>query len=448
MTTSSVAAARAALSTVSSEAATLGVFSGDVDAAIVPSTGERRRATRRGEPDPVHRANLFLNSSGVLEWHLGATAAADVSLRRRRAAEEEDLLDGDLVESFEFESLGANAVGAFLQRFDERMNPRVKEPARIWRYAPARTAGALPTSQPMLTPLRGKKRRLLFVHGTFSKSEALLEGIAKAPDGRSFLDSMFATYDEVLAFEHPTVSVSPVLNALDLSQDLAQVDGTLDIVAHSRGGLVTCWALEAFGVPAAQIRAVLVGSPLGGTSLASPPRLRSTLGLLTNFGTALQAAGAAASAFAPFLLAPMAILKVATSITGVVSKTPVLDGTIAMIPGLAAQSRIRNNPEVGRLRGMSTVSEAEYFVVTSDFQPSDPGWKFWQWFRGKRIQNAAMDKVFPGQNDLVVDTDSMSEMSPDVSARFDFRTNPNVHHQNYFEQNRTLSFVHDCLRMK
>jgi len=443
-----VESVREALADCARDAEALEVFGSDMEAADLMSTGLRRRATRRGRPDPVHRAALYLNRAGVLEWHFSAVLAPSATKGPRRAAAlREEAPEGDLVDLFEFETLDANSVGAFLEKADARMNRRLESPQRMYRVSrPA--PGATPGSAPVTAPLAGKKRRLLVVHGTFSRSLALIEGMARATNGDAFFKSVFDTYDEVLAFEHPTMAVSPVLNALDLRAELAKIDGPLDIVAHSRGGLVTRWALEAFGLPASRVRAVLVGSPLGGTSLASPPRLKATLGLLSNVGAALKGAGALASAYVPFMVAPLAILKVATAVVGVVGKTPILDGAIAMIPGLAAQSRVRNNPELLRLRAMSSGGRADYYVVTSDFQPESPGWKFWEWFRGKQVANAAADKVFPGRNDLVVDTESMSDMPHGIAARRQFGTNGTVHHMNYFEQAGTLSFIMESLQMK
>lgn len=435
---------RRALAEVSADATALDMFGSDAAAPGLPTASQRRRATRRGEPDPLHRASLFLNADGVLEWHLDAAldgaAARSGGRRSLFNADDFELPDGELVDVFEFETLGANSVGAFLQRVDERLNPRLTEAARLWRLLPA-DAGQGLMAVPLDAPPQGAKRRLLLVHGTFSKSQAFLDGIGKAPNGAQFWARVFATYDEVLAFEHPTLAVSPVMNALDLQRELIGIQGTLDIIAHSRGGLVTRWALEAFGLPAATVRAVLVGSPLGGTSLASPPRLKATLGLLSNFGSAVKAAGGLATAYLPLLVAPLAILKVATSVAGVVAKTPVLDGTIAMIPGLAAQSRISNNPELIRLHRLPAAAQVQYCAITSDFEPTEPGWRFWQWFRGKRFSNAVADKVFPGANDLVVDTESMSEGPAAIAVRHDFGRNAEVHHTNYFEQRETLNFI-------
>ena len=82
-----------------------------------------------------------------------------------------------------------------------------------------------------------------------------------------------------------------------------------------------------------------------------------------------------------------------------------------------------------------------YAVVASNFEPEDPGWRFWQRFRGQRIADVAADRVFPGENDLVVDTGAMSEGPMPVVARRDFRRSATVHHTNYFEQDATLEFI-------
>src|SRR5262249_4612626 len=120
----------------------------------------------------------------------------------------------------------------------------------------------------------GSKKRMLFVHGTFSKTDAFFDGIRNAPGGPPFLEKLFDSYDEVLGYDHATLSVSPVLNAFDLARLMAKAQGPLDVIAHSRGGLVARWALEGFGLgKAAPVRGILVGCPINGTSLASPPRL-------------------------------------------------------------------------------------------------------------------------------------------------------------------------------
>lgn len=205
--------------------------------------------------------------------------------------------------------------------------------------------------------------------------------------------------------------------------------------------------LEGFGAAHGNgpYRAVLVGVPLGGTSLAAPGRLRVALGLLSNLGTALQLTGAAASAYLPLLIAPLALLKVATSVAGVAAKTPLIDAAVSMIPGLAGQSRVERSQEIGRLRALAFAKPPDYFVVQSNFETEAVGWAFWRWFRGEKLKDLGADQIFPGPNDLVVDTGSMSvlALAPTLpkAACHDFKTSKSVHHTNYFEQRDTLDFI-------
>jgi hypothetical protein len=439
--------ARQAMAEVSAQVEALDVFGGDARPVRLPGTAERRRATRRGLADPLHRAALFLNDAGILEWRLDPQPPPTLGGRRSSGTLPAAGPPGELVDLFEFESLGVNQVSDFLDRTDQRLNPRcvarvgstTRALSRLWRLRPD-AGGALPHYELPDQPPTGSKRRLLLVHGTFSRSQAFLDGIGAAGQGKAFLAQLFHAYDEVLAFEHPTLSVSPVLNALDLHDMLARISGPLDVIAHSRGGLVLRWALDVFGLPDVPVRAVLVGAPLGGTSLAAPDKLRATLSLLSNFGAALQSAGSVASAWMPLLVAPLAILRVASSAVGAVARSPVLDGAIALVPGLAAQSRVAGNPELSRLSARPQREGVDYALIGSDFQPADPGWRFWRWFRKGRLVNAAADSVFPGANDLVVDTDSMLDLAG-ATARHDFGRSETVHHTNYFEQNATLAFI-------
>src|ERR1035437_3223640 len=72
---------------------------------------------------------------------------------------------------------------------------------------------------------------------------------------------------------------------------MATSTADVDIICHSRGGLVTRWFMEAFDRPnRSHRRAVLVGSPLHGTSLAAPGRIRNSINLFTNIGKELGCA--------------------------------------------------------------------------------------------------------------------------------------------------------------
>jgi len=413
-----------------------GVFASSHPEGLKASVPALRRRRRPGQPDPVGVLTLTRTDDGVLRWHEGPLVRT-LPGRRRGGRAAAGAPEGEPLEQFHFEKLEPNEVSAFLARRDLGFTPnpglrRLKGGQLAAVEAPA-----------------GKGRLLLIVHGTFSNSENVLEGVQRSATGPAFLRRIEAHYDQVLTFDHPTVSVSPILNALDLAAAFASTKADVDVVAHSRGGLVARWWLDGLGGGiGGRRRAVLVGSPLGGTSLAAPPRLRQAMNLLTNFGTALKLAGAAAAVYMPFLAAPVAILRVAASITGFMASTPVFDAAVAMIPGLAGQSRVLGNPELVRARRLAPPTAVEYSVVQSNFEAEDPGWRFWRHFRGEVIGDAAADVLFPGENDLVVDTASMTEFSgeafPSDRVRA-FRKSSRVHHTSYFEQPETLQFIADRL---
>jgi hypothetical protein len=93
-------------------------------------------------------------------------------------------------------------------------------------------------------------------------------------------------------------------------------------------------------------------------------------------------------------------------------------------------------------------------MVTSNFEPDAIGWQFWRAFREAktRASDLVADVLFAGENDLVVDTPSMTRLSPSVdlidpARRLDFKTNPTVHHLNYFHQPASADFVRSVFGM-
>ena len=79
---------------------------------------------------------------------------------------------------------------------------------------------------------------LLFIHGTFSNSEGSF-GALWRPERRAEWRRLRALYDDrILAFEHPTLTRSPIANAIDLLEALKAPAREIHLVTHSRGGLV------------------------------------------------------------------------------------------------------------------------------------------------------------------------------------------------------------------
>lgn len=419
------------------QAAGLAMQNVESDARMGPPISALRRRRRRASESEVGVLSL-VQSDGVLRWDLGGGARSAAGRRGRRGGG----AAGDTIAQYRFEALPPNQIGTYLEKADLKLTPT----RGLHTLTPS---GAWYAWTPVAAPPR-KGRVLVFIHGTFSTSENYLSELVATPEGRKFMKRAADRYDAVLAFGHPTLSVSPIVNALDLA---ALFDGSaaeIDVIAHSRGGLVARWWLDALARGmTGKHRAVLVGTPVGGTSLASPASIRSAMDLLTNVGDRLRklasVAGAVAPPVAPFLQLPMVLLQVTTSVTGVLAKTPIADAAVAMVPGLNGQSRVGNSPELRRLRALRA-SPVAYSVVRSNFEPSDPGWKFWEYFRDikGRAADLGADVVFPGANDLVVDTDSMTDFrdAPAFSGlEHDFGTSSTVLHTNYFRQPETLDLI-------
>ena len=91
----------------------------------------------------------------------------------------------------------------------------------------------------------------------------------------------------MVAFDHPSLSVDPLANAAELSSRLPDgMELEVDIVAHSRGGLVArAIAGELDGpLPGLRVRrAVLVGTPNHGTPLANPDHMIDFLDRITTW---------------------------------------------------------------------------------------------------------------------------------------------------------------------
>lgn len=406
---------------------------------------------RRGpQIDPANQAPnqqiiSLVREGGVLRWRVGAALPMAY---RRRAGSRAALPTGQVVKQYAFEALDTSQVYSALVKLDGTLTPGAS-------YASNTLTGLSRLVQGKLRPLAGMpqvggKRVLLVIHGTFSNCASLVDqGLATIPEGRSLLARAEDKYDVVLAYDHPTLSVSPVMNAFDLAALLRPPPSEIDIVCHSRGGLVARWLCEGYSEAGLKRRVVFVGAPLAGTSLAAAPRLRSTLDLLTNIADALRA-GSNLAAANPFFLAASGLLRVVSTVTNLAAKTPLFDAAVALVPGLDGQSRTGNNEEIRRLRANTgnsgfAADPIRYFAIRSNFEPQEIGWNFLRLFSKpmQRLGDLGADIIFDGDNDLVVDTSSMSEVADarEVEIVQDFGTSATVHHTNYFVQKETAEAI-------
>jgi pimeloyl-ACP methyl ester carboxylesterase len=424
----------------------------DAERDSVAGLRRRRRSASNTPDEPIKTVSL-IEEDGVLYWRDGIPGP-DYPSRRRRAARrgEPTSPSGTLVLAKNFPALRPNKVMAAIGTIDTKLNPSI-QPALESRLRQLQSInGALAWGDDVRGPFNG--RTLVFVHGTFSNAQNMLDEFQAPHPGQAFLQGAMAgpnKYDRVVFFEHATLAVSPVLNALELGRAMAGSSGQIDVIAHSRGGLIVRWWLEAFGsslrlTDDKPVRVIFAGSPLHGTSLAAPDKLQTALSLFSNIGTFAEKTLQLATLANPFVWVADKLVEVVVSVTGVLAKTPLLDGLVALIPGLSGQSAVDNNYELERLRlGPCAVTPA-YFAIKSNFETQNPGWKFWRNFRKDRLADIAADFVFPKENDLVVDTWSMTDLgAPNFPVAIrdvhDFGTSDVVWHCNYFRQPETIAFI-------
>jgi hypothetical protein len=418
------------------------------------SAVRRRRGRLADDRQSGYRDVALVERDGVLVWQLSwdpagrAERAGPRRGRRRTTGVTPDR--GTVLKEVSVPVLEPNEYLAALRNTDGKLNPDCDAGLRVVTHT---ADGRFELST---TGLKASfaGRTLVLVHGTFSSSANVVGELAATPEGRAFLADALAKYKgQVLVFDHPTLSVSPFLNALDLSRRLAGTKGELDVVAHSRGGLVTQWWLEVFGdaLVGTKVRAVLVGAPLHGTHLAAPNRIQPLLSVLSNIGSLVEQTLSVAAAANPFALASFALLKFlgrrernrwGLPPVDDIGSRPGTDAAVAVIPGLHGQSAVANNYELARLRAATARPFVRYYAVTADFEPARMGWKLWKVITefGDRSMGAATDAIFPGRNDLVVDTDHMTSLATgrDITDVVTYPRQTIVHHCSYFRQPQTI----------
>jgi hypothetical protein len=436
-------------------------FHGDEDRAQYSVAGSRRRRQRlANSPSSAIKTVSLVEENGVLYWRDGVAAGTPASRRRRTRRRGAPSAEESLVLVKEFPTLAPNKIISAIGAIDRHLNPSIeaslrsrlralrRKPDNSFELGEADVAG----------PFAG--RTLLFVHGTFSNAANMLGEFAlPGGPGLGFLGRATQgpkKYDRVLFFDHPTLAVSPIINALELGRLFAGTTGQIDIIAHSRGGLVVRWWLEAFGnslamAPAPQVRTILVGSPLHGTSLAAPDKLKNAMSLISNIGSFAEHTLSLVGTANPFLWVAGKLVEVIVSVTGALAKTPLIDALVSIAPGLAGQSAVSNNLELNCLRAGPAVIDPAYYAVVSNFETANPGWQFWRNFRKARLADLATDVIFPGANDLVVDTEYMTDFGVPAlklaEAPCNFGTSDTVWHCNYFRQPKTVDYLSAKLKL-
>jgi hypothetical protein len=256
-------------------------------------------------------------------------------------------------------------------------------------------------------------RALLFVHGTFSRAHTAFGGLSTAL--MTQLDQLYG--GRVFAFDHFTLCDSPRQNVEHFLGALP--NGTtldLDIICHSRGGLVSRILAErqkeySLGSGSLKVgKVVMVAVPNAGTVLAHADHLGDMIDTYTNL---LQ--------FLPDnpvtdVIGP--IVTVAKQLAVGIVKG--LDGLTSMVPD-------------GDFQRWLNVTAADvttrYFALAANYEPNVPGFLHF-------AQDRLFDKLFKSENDLVVPTQGVwdangSSLFP-VSDRHLFPAGEAVDHSGFF----------------
>ncbi|RZA30801.1 MAG: hypothetical protein EOP02_00275 [Proteobacteria bacterium] len=411
----------------------------------------RRRRGFATERDDGREAVELVRDDGVLRW-IWRPSEQQVH-QGRRAWRSIGTDPANVVQRIEFPPIGRNRITDALVALDERLNPN--RGLRRWD-----TAGWRPLRPGELESLHG--RVLLLIHGTFSRSEMYDAELRSTDAGRKLFefwtggpDQNNGPYAAVLAFDHATLSESAWLNALALRQALEPLSAQMDIVSHSRGGLVVCWALRMGSLPVGQV--IFVGSPLTGTSLASPARLREALDLLANFANAIsvlaKGTGIAFPPAMPLAMGAAGLASVLGKALHIGAGLPIPDAVVGLVPGLMSQSRVENSIELSRLFPLPGATS--FAGIGAQFKPnavSQPIWKFWERFSNLTDQARyyGAEVIFGQPNDLVVDTSAMNQLGPTVSIALDdfllLKDSTETHHCSYFRNPQAIQFLSSRLK--
>ncbi len=238
---------------------------------------------------------------------------------------------------------------------------------------------------------KSSDRLLVLIHGTFSNTASPVEGL-----GSGFLKWAREHYQAVLGLDHWTLSKTPLDNARMLYEQLRTISPQLlegrrlDMITHSRGGLVGRAFCELLGGAPAVKNLIFLGTPNCGTDLANPKNWGALADVLVNL-TGLDHAE---------LLGRLAALLARLSV----------EGTEAKIPGLLAQNPLMagvNDSFLNLLQKADAASGGvRHAVITAEFEPLPlvPNLKKLLKAAVGAGVDAVMDKFFQSANDLVVNT--------------------------------------------
>ncbi|HEX8152198.1 MAG TPA: alpha/beta fold hydrolase [Thermoanaerobaculia bacterium] len=322
---------------------------------------------------------------------------------------------------------------------DFLLNPVVDYAARRWETA-RRPYGVRTFTPDDFTIPGGRKLEaddwqrlgsgpaLLFIHGTFSTTHGAFGEL----DPTLVADLHQRYGGRVFAFDHHTMSDSPDENARRLIA--AMPDGLrlrdVDIVCHSRGGLVSRTLAEnptAFDVATERVdvrRVVFVAAPNAGTALADAKHMVQFLDRLTTVLNLFSV---------PFLSDFLEALLTAVKVLG--------HAGLRGLPGLASM-----DPRGAFLRKLNATGEkgaTRYYALAAEYEPEDPGLRS---VTKMKVADAVIDRVFRNEpNDLVVPTLGVFEKNGSayfpIDERLSVAPSASIFHTRFFGYAQTQEML-------
>ncbi len=273
----------------------------------------------------------------------------------------------------------------------------------------------------------GQGRTLLLIHGTFSNPQQGFNGWV----GTDTFKPIIQQYsDRILTLGHPSLSQSPTdnmewfLQQLPTDQPIAE---TMDIVCHSRGGLVAreLARYAAAGNAPKLGRVCQVGTPNQGTLLTDPEHWTTFLDAYTNCLTLLPD-----NTITVLLEGILCLVKIVGS------------GLAHKLPGLAAME-----PGGDWLNNASTqdLGQAEWFTIGTNYEPASRIAGNFMSRLQTRAVNAVIDTFFGSENDMVVPTVGCHQPGPVIKASLELQGDK-IHHCNYFNQPEIQAAIQQWLQ--
>ncbi len=410
--------------------------------------------------DTAPRVVLYVDESGGMSWHFAAPPATRARLRSgarssgpefviplRQRAVRETLAKGmprrrlrgviTKVGRKLFKVLVLPLASKLLQDpvlwVAEKVEGHLRQPL-VWHPTPDNYRQAPDQQQPFTgwDRLKGGSV-LLIVHGIFSSVQGMLSRLP-----RSAMEEWHTRYGgRVIAYNHPTVSVSPEENARVLLQQLKSGLGhgevVVDILCHSRGGIVSRALTErgSLLVPnhPARVRSIyFVATPNAGSPLGDADHMVDMIDLFTN------------------VIGHLDDGPVTYSLEVIVGLVMLLGHAgVTALPGIAALGTAGSYITDVLNKGGSNA--ALYAAAASNFEPQpgrENGWLI------DRLGDPLLDRVFTRggvhiPNDLIVPQQGVfarngHPMFP-IRNKLVYEAEDGIWHSAFFAQARTLAHL-------